>query len=480
LALAGCPESTPKLIGGTAVLSDVAHNQAFAAVLVDPRRLSNGTHTGALQVVPVTGGGDPLLLNPLSSGGVFRHGSNLWFLGGVTVVDEGTPVTPHVYGALYLWAFPMEVPVKIGDNVREFYPSRDGSSCVFIDWADKKIDPSNTGTLKALTAASCATGTCVGGVPLTLASGLVAGQATWAISNNGRQVLVAAAGSDPSAPGKAILLGLETGQIQILSTAAGVRSAMISPAGDTAAWVEGDNKLVAVTTADSPPTPRTFTVTAARVDSAQMIDAANYVVSARPAAGDPPALLRVGTSGTTTLGVSNPTDLFVSQSVPGITTQYALYSLAAGAGTEDLYILDLSKTTAQPVQLAQAVAAPLSASIDFSDDGGWLRYLDNIDVGTGLGDAYVAPAATPARNLIANGIRQFTFVPHTTRLLYVSAPSTTTDAGVLTLVPALDEQPVVAGVGVVNFVAPRSAPFRTYLTQQTGGPDDGVWYIPAP
>jgi hypothetical protein len=480
LAAAGCPETTPKIIGGDALLSDVAQDQAFAAVLAKPTRLANGGHTGTLQVVPVPGGGGPTVLDSRSNGGVYRHGSNLWFLAGVTIVDEGTPATPHVYGALKLWSFPMEQAVHLGDNVRELSPSWDGSTCVFIDWAQKSIDPANTGTLKAVTAASCATGTCAEGVPIVLASNIVAGQASWALSNDGRQLLVAVAGSDATAPGQAILLGLESGQAQVLSTAAGIRSAMISPAGDTAAWVQGDNTLMAVTTAEAMPTPRAIAVSAARIESAQMVDAANYVVVARANAGDAPALMKVGTSGTVPLGVTDPVDLFVSQAVPGVTTKYALYStaVAAAGGTEDLFILDLSKSSA-PVQIGEAVALPLASSVEFSDDGAWLRYLDGVDLATGLGNGYVSPTATPARNLVANGIRQLAFVPHTSELLYV-APSASSDAGFLTRLPALDQPPDNEGVGVVNFVVPRSAPFRTYYSQQSGTQDDGVWYLPRP
>jgi hypothetical protein len=475
---AGCSSASSKLVGGGAVLSAVANDQSWVAALASPTRLSTGVHLGKLEIVPVTGGGDPLILDERSAGGRFNRGTALWYLGSVSVVNEGTPATPHVYGGLYVWTTEMASPVRVGDNVREFYPSQDGSACVFMDWDQKTVDASNTGTLKAVSAPRCAAGMCNA---VQLDSGITLAQAAWRISTDGRLVFATVRGAGVGDPGKRILLALDGGDTPVVTEGVGIRSAMMSPGGDTIAWVEGANQLMALATAN-PDSVQTFTVDAPIVETAEMIDSGRYVVKVRDAAGAGAArLAKVTASGTTPLGVDKPLEYVVSQQVPGVTTSYLFYALNRSAsGQPDLWMLDLTAASPTPLQLGAEVEQPLGAGIAFSDDGTTIHYLDSYDPTTRRGDAFVVRLASPTRTLVATTVRELVFVPHSTRLMYINAPDATTDAGVMTLLPSLQQAPVVEGVGEVNFVDARTRPLRTYFTQQTGGRDDGVWYISQP
>jgi hypothetical protein len=477
LAMAGCSDGPSKLAGGGAVLVGVSYDQAWAAVLASPTRLSNGAHTGQLQVVPVSGGGDPVVLDGNSAGGLYNRGTVLWYLGGVTIVSEGTPTTPHAYGTLYVWQPGMPAPAKIGNNVREFYPSQDGSACVFMDWSQQTIAASNTGKLQTVSAAACVGGTCQ---PATIASGITAAQASWRIANDGRLVFATIRGTGVTDPGKAVLVTPDGG-LQPLSTEVATRSAMMTPGGDIVAWVEGTNVLKVAATA-TPDMAQTFPVEAPLVEAAAMVDGGHFVLEVREGMGASEVrLVQVSATANTPLDAPQPHEIFVSQSAPGVSSKYLFYAQTVDAdGDRDLWMLDLTTAGAAPVPLAARVALPFAESLQFSDDGTMVRFLDEYDPTKRTGDFYVVSPATGTRALVALGLHEAIFLPGSTRLLYVGAPDTTTGAGVLTLLPSLDKPPLVEGVGEVNFTATRTSPKRVYYTQHSGGRDDGVWYMSAP
>ncbi|MGZ3407869.1 MAG: hypothetical protein ACXVAN_15570, partial [Polyangia bacterium] len=476
LALAaGCSSSAPtRVVAGAAVLSGVSSDQAWVAVLTRTRRLETGGHVGALEVVP-TRGGTPLALDPSSNGGVFNRGTTLWYQGGVTVVSEGTPPSDHVYGGLWVWSPQLAAPVQVGVNVREYYPSQDGTSCVFIDWAKQSVAADNTGTLYAVAASSCAAGACN---KIEIARDVTLAQTAWRLSSDGAVILATVRGATATDPGMVARVTPANGQLQLLSTGVNARSAMMTPAGDTLAWVEGANEVHTLageaTSVLTPGSPL--------VDGATMVGPADFVVKTRELATGPAALARLTASGTTPLPVSKPQQFFVSQAVPGTTDRYVLYSLAtiAANGEPDLWMLDLQTPGAQPVQLAGAVENGIVSAVAFSDDGTMIHFFDNFDPVTRRGDEFVVPLAMPTRTLVAVGVHNAAFLPGTTRLLYINAPDAASGAGVLTLLSSPSGQPAVQSVGIVNFGDSRQPPARTWYTQATGAADDGVWYMPQP
>jgi len=480
----GCSSGPTKIVGGGAILTGVAADQGFAAVLTSPQRLSDGAYTGQLQAVPVAGGA-AVTLDPDSSGGLYGRGEARGFLGGVTGIDEGPPATPHVYGGLYVWLPGLPAPAKVGNDVRELYLSQDGTTCVFMDWDQQTVAAGNTGKLVVVSSTTCGTGSCR---PIVLGTGLTLAETSWRLSDDGKWLLATERGVGAADPGKALLVSPQTGQVQVLSTGAAVRSAMMTPTGTTAAWVEGANQIVAVPTA-SPTMTQTLATTQPLIESAVMVDAGTFVARTRDAVGPTglgmgaAALVRVSSGGATTIPTQKaPLELFVSQHVAGQTSKYLFYALNVRAdnGEHDLWMLDMSAATAQPVQLAQAVQTPIGLSVVFSDDGTAIHYLDNYDPTTRLGDEYTATLASPTRNLVATGIHAAAFMPGSTRLLYVNAPDAATGAGVLTLLPGSGQTPLIEGVGLVDFVNSRTTPLRTYYTQLSGGADDGVWYMRQP
>ena len=476
-ALAGCAPAAPKrLVGGDVVLSSVSSDQQWVAALGSPTLLPTGAHVGALELVPASGAA-PTPLDPSSSGGTFARGTALWYLGGVRVVTEGTPPSDHVYGALYVWTPALGAPVKVGDDVREYQVSQDGSACVFMDWAMQTIDPANTGTLKAVRASSCAAGGCD---VLDLADGIPLAQADWRISDDGLRVFATIRGAAAGDPGAAALATLDSGQIAVLSTAMAVRSAMMTPAGDTVAWVERQNEIHVTPTAGGAVT--VLTAGSPIVDGASMIDAGDFVAKVRDTATDPAALALVSAAGTTPLPVDKPLQFFVSQAVPGRSTRYVFFQLAtiAANGEPDLWMLDLGTPDAQPVKLGDAVEDPIADAVAFSDDGSAIEYADNFDPVTRRGDEYVVPLAKPARTLVASRLRLAAYLPGTTQLLYIDAPDPTTGAGVLTVLPSPTALTDVQNVGIVNFADSRQPPARTWFTEKTGAPDDGIWSMPQP
>ena len=140
----------------------------------------------------------------------------------------------------------------------------------------------------------------------------------------------------------------------------------------------------------------------------------------------------------------------------------------------------LRRAHPQPVALAGGVDNPIGSALALSDDGSIIEFLDNFDPVTRRGDEYVVPLAKPTRSLVGTGVHNAAFIPGTTRLLYINAPDANTGAGVLTVLPSPTALPEVQSVGAVNFVDSRQSPARTWFTQTTGAPDDGIWYMPQP
>jgi hypothetical protein len=412
-----------------------------------------------------------------STGGVFNRGTTLWYLGGVTVVSEGTPPSDHVYGALYVWTPSVGAPVKVGDNVREYSVSQDGRSCVLVDWAQPTIDATNTGALVAVHAPSCAAGACS---PLVLARDVTNAQLAYRVATDGKYALATVRGAAATDAGKVLLASLEAGTVQLLSSGANARAAMMTPDGATVAWAEGANEVHVSPSAGGDAT--VLTATSPIVDGATMIDAGAFIVKVQENATGPSALVRLSSAGQSATLVQKAQQFFVSQALAGVTDRWLFFSLAtvASNGAPDLWVLDLSKPGAQPVALAGAVDTPVGQAVAFSDDGSTIEFFDSFDPVTRRGDQFVMPLAMPARSLVAAGVHNAAFIPGTTRLLYIAAPDPITGAGVLTMLPSPTALAVVQGVGAINFANPRQGPAHTWFTQHTGAPDDGVWVMPQP
>lgn len=474
--VAGCTPAAPKLlVGGGAVLSTVALDQKFVAVLASPT-IVPGARIGTLEAVP-TGGGTPVTLDSASVGGVNGRGDTLWFLGGVNVVAEGTPAVRSVYGQLRVWRPDWPSPVTVGNQVREYFISQDGSACVFMDWDQPTTAATNTGKLVAVAAASCGGGACQ---PITIASGIPLAQAGWRISNDGRFVLAAVRGAMPADPGRVVLVSTASGTMTTLSTAPAVRIPMMTPAADALAWVEGGNRLVL---AGNPGALQALTTASPTIESATMVDATTVIVKTRDAPTSPPtpgatALVKMTPRAQTLLPAPHPVEVYVSQAAP----RYVFFaqSYDAFTGQPDLWMLDHVAANAQPVLLATLVDTPIGGALAVSDDGAAIHYLDNYNPANRRGDDYLVTLAAPSRTLVASYGRSGAFIPGSTRYLYIAAPDMMTNAGVLTLLPAAGKPTLIEGVGTLNFGNTRSSPLRTYFTQSTGAADDGVWYMPRP
>jgi hypothetical protein len=475
--LAACASPPQKLVGDRALLVDVSSDQAWLALLTGDMRYPNGTYTGKLSIQPLGVGGS-VTLDSSSSGGSFGRGRAFWFLGGVTIVHEGTPALPRYWGTLELWLPGLVTPFKVGSNVRDYSPSGDGSSAVF--WDATARSQAAPGKLMVVSASTCTTGSCV---PLTLAENVLLSNVQWRISSDGKFVLAVIRGANPGDPGLALLVQPATGDVQVLSRAAGTRSPMMTPVGDAIAWVEGMNRIM--TTPTSAPAPMLLATSAQFVESAAMLGAGDFVARARavPAPGmlGASSLVRVGPGGTSTLGMQKTNEIFVSQALPGVTTNFLFYSTAYNAtnGVGDLWLLNLNRA-GKPLQLGINAVSPIVDGLRFSDDNSMIMWLANYSPAVRLGDLYATALATPAQNLVAASVYGGAFEVASTRILYINAPDQNSGAGVLTLLPAIGKPTLVEGVGLLNFVNTRSAPLRTYYTQRTGGSDDGIWSMLPP
>jgi len=483
LVLAGCNPSPPKLlVGGGAILSAVSSDQQSIAVLTHAIRLPTGLHVGALEVAPGSGG-TPLQLDGMSDGGVFNRGNTLWYLGGAHVVSEdaiaGTPpVVAHVYGRLFIWSPSLAAPIAVGQIVRDYSVAQDGGAAVFMDWSKPSNDAATTGALVAVSASSCGGGACN---RMVIADGVTGAQTAWRLSSDGRFAILTVRGVAATDPGQVVLVSFDAATATVVSTGVNPRAPMMSHDGSTVAWVEGANEIHVMPAAGGAAT--VIVPTSAIVETAAMVDPSTYIARALDTTADPPTLVKLSADGAVTpLPVERPLELFVSQYVPGKTDRYAFFELdtIAANGEPDLWMIDHVTPGAQPVQLANAVENPIGVSIGFSDDGSSCEYLDNFDPVTRRGDEFIVPLAAPVRTLVGVGMHNAAFIPGDAHLIYVNAPDPSTGAGVLTTLSSPTAIPDVHGVGSLNFVDSRQPPARTWFTQLTGAPDDGVWYMPQP
>ncbi len=483
LLVAGCTAPQPtQLIGDGAVLSAVSVDQKWVAAILPLRRLVTGTHIGQLEVAP-TAGGPPTLLDNRSAGGLFNRGTTLWYQGGVSVVSEDNlpatpPVVAHVYGGLFAWTPGVAAPTQVGSVVRDFSVAESGRAAVFMDWSAPSNDAATTGTLVAVSASSCAAGACN---RMTLADGVTAAQAAWRLSSDGTVAIVTVRGATDSDAGQVVLVSFAGESASLVSSGVNARSPMITPDGSSVAWVEGLNEIHVMPAAGGDQT--VIVPSSPLVDAAALVDAGDFVVKTRDSATDAAALATLAADGTTTpLPIAKPQEFFVSQALPGKTSRYVFFQLAlvADNGEPDLWMLDLVTPGAQPVQLAAFVDSPIAGAVAFSDDGSSAIYLDNFAPTTRRGDAYVVPLTAPTRTLVSTGAHNAAFIPGGARLVFINAPDPASGAGVLTTLSSPSAVPAVHGVGDVNFADPRSSPARTWFTQTTGAPDDGVWSMPQP
>jgi hypothetical protein len=482
-AVAGCSSGPKRLIGGAAVLSAVSVDQKWVAAVTPLRRLATGAHVGELEVAPATGG-PPTLLDNHSVGGVFNRGTTLWYEGGVSVVSEDDapatpPVVEHVYGGLFVWAPGIAEPAQVGTIVRDFTVPESGSAAVFMDWASPSDDPATLGTVVAVSASSCIAGACN---RMTLASGVTEAQAAWRVSTDGRFAIFTVRGATETDAGQVVLVSFDDEQASLVSTGVNPRSPMMSHDGSTVAWIEGLGEIHVMPSGGG--TPTVITTPYAIIDEAVFIDGGSFVVKVRDVATDPPSLITLAADGSTTLlPIDKPQQFLVSQAVPGKTDRYVFFqlaTLATNAGEPDLWLLDLVTPGAQPVQLAVAVEDPIAAAVTFSDDGSSVEFRDNFNPVTRRGDEYIVPLTAPTRTLVSVGAHNAAFIPGGARLIYINAPDPASGGGVLSTLSSPTAIPSVYGVGDVNFADPRSSPARTWFTQTTGAPDDGVWSMPQP
>jgi hypothetical protein len=87
-----------------------------------------------------------------------------------------------------------------------------------------------------------------------------------------------------------------------LSTGVNARSAMMTPSGETLAWVEGANEVHSL----AAETPSVLTPSSPLLDSATMVGVGDFVVKTRELATGPAALARLSANGTTVLPVQKP------------------------------------------------------------------------------------------------------------------------------------------------------------------------------
>jgi hypothetical protein len=382
------------------------------------------------------------------------------------------PALLRYYGSFNLWNAALGTPAKVGSTVRDYAVSQDSSTAVFLD--QDMASGTSTGKLMAISALACKAALCA---PVTLATGVTPAQVGYRVSTDGKYVLALVRDVNPLNPGKVIVVTMPSGGMRTLSTGVQPRSAMMTPDGQTVAWVEGANEIAVADSASGVTVG--ITSSAPVTESAEMIDAGTYVTVDRALGkGATGTMNKVTATATTPLNIGHPDSYFVSQAVPGTTNKYLFYSLStATSGSGDLSMVDLTSRSFAPVPLGSAV---LGAGVNFSDDGTMVWYFDNYDPGSRIGDAWVVAPATPQKTLVASGLRACGFIPNTTRFLYVNAPDPNSGAGVLTLLSAVGRTPQVEQVGVVNFGNSRMSPLRTYYTQKSGTTTDGVWDMSQP
>ncbi len=480
ILVTACGSSGPtELVKHGAILAGVSVDRASIASFASATRQPNGTYVGALQVQP-TAGGAAIALDPMGGSASFARGTTLYYLGGVTIAQEGTPPLPRAYGALHAWLPTQPAPVALGALVATSALSQDGSTIAYVD-QDAQGEGA-TASVKAWSAGSCGAAGC--GAPITVATGVTASKVALRVSDDGTQVLVGIARGGAT-PASIVLVSFPAGTMQTLSSAMAARSAMLSRDGATAAWVEGVNELHVAPTA-TPTTTTTIAVTTAAVplpivESAAMIDATHFVVKSKATMMAATSELDQVSAGVTTpLGVTGVQRMNVVAETPSndvASTRWLFYSTTTAAnGQDDLWLLDLQNPTTPPVELATTAAA---TSASFSDDAGAIHFFDAFDPVTREGDLYTMTLPGGAKTAVATGVRQVAWEPGTEKLLYIAAPDATTGAGALTLWENGASAPVAGLAAIANYQQSRLAP-DLYYTSLGGNADDGVWMTDEP
>ena len=464
-------DGTKEIVPGGADFAGVSVDQANVASFLGAQRQENGSFLGPLQVTPAAGGASHML-DGQATGVNWARGTTLYYLAGAEEVNEGTPARPRGYGALTAWIPAQASPIQLGAIVGAFTVSQDGSAVAFIDRSS--ASSSAPGTLKVWSTSMCPS-SC--GAPITVADGVAS--AAIALSDDGQHVVLGVPKVGTSPP-QIVLVSFPGGAAQTLSSDATAHAAMLSADGATVAWVEGGNHIISAATAD-PTQTQIVTVTtddptAPTVQSAIMADATHFVARVKTPGTSDPALYLVTADAVTPLGITAPVRFATVQQTPSDSTasgRYLFYATAQDAetGAEDLWVADLQAPTAAPVELAVQTAG----NPGFSDDGTTIRFLENEDPGTGIGDLYVASLPGGAPVLVATGVRQSAFEPGTMTLL-VQGDVDATGVGTLSsyLVGAM---PTTGRVipGVADFQVPRASGTAIYYTQALGTESDGVY-----
>jgi hypothetical protein len=464
---------TQEVVPGAAVLAGVGNDQANVASHIGAQRQLNGSFLGPLQVSAV-GGGAAQMLDAQATGATWARGTTLYYLAGAHEVTEGTPVArPRGYGALTAWLPTQASPVTLGATVGAFTVSQDGSAVAFID--RDSASSAATGTVKVWSTSLCSS-TC--GDPITVAGGVTT--AALEVSNDGKHMMIGVPKVGTNPP-QILLVSFPGGTIQPLSSDTTAHTAMMSADGVTVAWIEGGDRIITAPASD--PTQTTILTVSTTGDpamspalqSAVMADATHFVARVKVGTTDP-ALYLVTSDATTPLGIAAPLRFAAVQQTPSDSTvsgRYLFYATAQDAqtGAEDLWVVDLQNPASAPIQLAvQTTGNPV-----FSDDGTMVRFLDNEDLDTTVGDLYVAGLPGGAPVLVSSGVRQAAFEPGTTTLLIQSGVDAT-GVGSLSRYQS-GAMPTTGRVipGVADFQIPRSGDKVLYYTQELGTMSDGVY-----
>jgi hypothetical protein len=104
-----------------------------------------------------------------------------------------------------------------------------------------------------------------------------------------------------------------------------------------------------------------------------------------------------------------------------------------------------------------------------------IRFLDVVDLDTGIGDLFVASLPAGAPIMVATAVRQAAFEPGTTTLL-LQENIDATGVGTLSRYQA-GAMPTGGRVipGVADFQVPRAGGTAIYYTQSLGAASDGVY-----
>jgi hypothetical protein len=481
-ALSACGSSNGprELVKDGAVLAGVSYDQKWVASMTGATRQPNGTWIGSLQVAPAAGGA-PIVLDPMATAASFARGTTLYFLGGVTVAQEGTPALPRYYGKLEAWVPGQTAPIVLGGQVATANVAQSGASVVYID--QPMQGPDAVGDVKAWSAASCSATGCA--APITIATGVTSSKVVLRVDDDGGQIVVGVAKGGATTASIA-LVTFPAGTMQSISTDTNARTPQLSRDGATVSWLEKQNELHVLQTATPTAVPEVLTIATASVpapivENAIMIDNADWVAKAKASSTATTAdLYMVTQAQTTPLGITNIQHFNVVDETPADTTQSARWlfysTMTATNGQDDLWLVDLMTPTAPAVQLA-TVGAAVAAS--FNDDGTAIHFFDNYDPTTRTGDLYTMTLPGGTKTPVATGLRAAAWEPGTSRLAYLAAPDATTGVGALTIWDAGVSTGQVGFEHVANFAQSRTTP-DFYYTLEANGPTDGVYVTDKP